>query len=547
MTNRRLILAIHTCAALAVAGCANYSQVKERKPDFKPVPERTGPLAQAQASIIRSLKRSEHRPLDAMYGFLSAADTALANLRTQPGNSDALHNYNFAVARVVGLIRDAQLEPWSEPLVVPGPSGGYQLTHRPDPRPQWNPTLYDFLPADQIDIEGSYVSERTLRAGLGAPLVARGKSATDFRNRDFMTRRVFYGVTAVLRFEGSKAVLAFEDPLASETVAVQGRRYPLAADFTAPLAVMLAEANPRKFEMLRALRPAEFSETARIARLEPYNPNKTVVLVIHGLMDSEATWTPMVNELRGDPEIRKNYQFWFFSYPSGDPYPYSAALLRRDLDAIQERFPITKPMVVIGHSMGGCISRLLITDTGDRLWSHLLSAHPDELKMKAADKELIKECLIFERRKEVGRVIFIAAPLRGSEMATDWIGRLGSKLIKMPGRLMNIGNEVAAAVRRSGSDLEVRGIPNSVDTLSPENRFVKAINNIPITPGIPYHTIMGTRDKGGPPDCSDGVVPYWSSHMEGAKSEKLVPSGHSAHRHPEAIAEVKRILKLHRR
>jgi hypothetical protein len=42
---------------------------------------------------------------------------------------------------------------------------------------------------------------------------------------------------------------------------------------------------------------------------------------------------------------------------------------------------------------------------------------------------------------------------------------------------------------------------------------------------------------------SDGVVPYWSSHLDGAVSELVVPSEHGAHRNPQAIAEVKRILK----
>ena len=97
-------------------------------------------------------------------------------------------------------------------------------------------------------------------------------------------------------------------------------------------------------------------------------------------------------------------------------------------------------------------------------------------------------------------------------------------------------------------DLKLKRIPNSVDTLSPENRFVKEINTIPITPGIPYHVISGDRGKGGHKDktkpvMSDGIVPYWSSHMEGAVSELVVPSSHSAHQNPQAIAEVKRILK----
>jgi hypothetical protein len=70
------------------------------------------------------------------------------------------------------------------------------------------------------------------------------------------------------------------------------------------------------------------------------------------------------------------------------------------------------------------------------------------------------------------------------------------------------------------------------------------INKIPIVPGIPHHTIQGDRGRSDTPNSSDGVVPYWSSHMEGAQSECIVPSDHSAHQNPKAFAEVARILKL---
>jgi hypothetical protein len=71
-----------------------------------------------------------------------------------------------------------------------------------------------------------------------------------------------------------------------------------------------------------------------------------------------------------------------------------------------------------------------------------------------------------------------------------------------------------------------------------------AINTVPITPGIPYHSIIGDRGRGDSPNSSDGVVPYWSSHLDGAASECIVPSDHSSPKNPEAIAEVHRILKL---
>ena len=133
------------------------------------------------------------------------------------------------------------------------------------------------------------------------------------------------------------------------------------------------------------MNPEKHAHIAAIERLQPYDPDKTVVLVIHGLKDSQATWAPMINKLRGDPVIRKHYQFWFYSYPTGYPFPYSAAILRDELDAVEKRFPRMKPMVVIGHSMGGCISRLLLTDSGNKLWTTIFGRPRD--RTSAADPE----------------------------------------------------------------------------------------------------------------------------------------------------------------
>src|SRR4030095_4570871 len=134
-------------------------------------------------------------------------------------------------------------------------------------------------------------------------------------------------------------------------------QFPLAADFTAPIAVLLAQQNPRKLEIERLLRPDKYAEIAHVTRVPPYAPKKTVVLIIHGVKDSPATWVPMFNHLIADEQIRRTYQLWSYSYPTGYPYPYSAAILRRELDAIESRLPLRKKIVVIGHSMGGCISR----------------------------------------------------------------------------------------------------------------------------------------------------------------------------------------------
>ncbi len=540
LTFGRLLAA---AAAFSLAGCEQYSTVRIHSPRFEPA---TIPGKLAAKVFVRD----RGKPLVAIGGYIQVVrDTSLA-LRKNPADTAARRDYNFALSRILETIRTANLDPWTQPLRVPAPGGGeYVLTHRPDPRPQNHPSLYDFIPADEIECSGAYIQERTTKEGIGAPAVAVSRGTRENFQKDFVMQRIYYGVTALAQVEGQRCVLSFADPLSTENVTACGHTFPLAADFTVPLAVMLARENPKKMEIARLFRPGEYAETAHITRLQPYDPNKTVVLVIHGLMDSPATWTPLLNTLRGDPEIRRRYQFWFYSYPSGYPYPHSAAILRRELDAVKKRFPLRKPMIVIGHSMGGCISRLLITDSGDTLWMKTFGKPPAKVQLPSAGKDILKEALVFNHRPEIGRVIFIAAPLRGSDLAGNWLGRLASSLIRSPFTLLNAGDDAVKLLTFQDSAIKVKHIPNSVDTLAPDNRFVRAVQELPLTPGVPYHSIMGDRGKGGNPDRtppvrSDGVVPYWSSRLDGARSELVIPSGHGAHRDPRAIDEVRRILKM---
>ena len=549
LSTARLPLAL--IAALALGGCAApYGTVAKKRPMFSSLTAAGGALAAVPQQIKEASRWGKKRPLAALADYLEVAEVASKQLKTNPEDVAAREAYNFAVARVLGTITEANLDPWSKPMSVPAEGGGYVLTRRPDPRPAWNPALYDFVPADEFDVKGKYVSERETKDGVGAPTVAMGREETKDYDKNFALPRVYYGVTTVIRFRGKTAEIAFEDPLSTEEVVLDGRRMPLAADFTVPLAVLLQQAEPQKFEISRLLQPEKYAQTARISRLQPYDPNKTVILVIHGLMDTPATYVPMINKLRNDPEIRKNYQFWLFSYPSGYPYAYSASILREQLDAVEKKFPLGKPMVVIGHSMGGCISRLLITDPGDRLWQEIFGRSPRETNVGPETRRLLSDALLFKSRREVGRVIFISAPLRGADLAVNPLGRIGSSLVRTPGALLAAGADAFSAVTFQTGDLVLRRMPNSIDSLAPNNRFVKAVNTIPMVKDVPVHVIAGDRGKGGNKDqtkpvMSDGVVPYWSSHIPEAKSELIVPSNHSAHQNPAAIKEVARILKFH--
>lgn len=545
-----LRFALFALAALSLSGCSQYASVRPRAPIFRPAAAPSAEHLSFRQRIEQAARLRKSRPLAAVGDYLATADAAAQRLQANPDDAVAREAYNFALARIIGTLKDADLAPWPQPLQIPAENGGYTLTYRRDHRPKWNPADYLFTPADQFDVRGKYVADRMTKPGVGAPLVAMGREKNKNFREEFSVPRTFYGVTAVVRFRGKTAELAFEDPLATEEVNIGGRALPLAADFTVPLAVLLDDANPKTKEITRLLWPEKYAETAKLTRLQPYDPDKTVVLVIHGLMDSPATWAPMINKLRSDPEIRQNYQFWFYSYPSGYPYPYSAAILRRELDAVQKKFPLRKPMVVIGHSMGGCISRLLITDAGEKLWETIFGQPRAQTPLSGEARRIFTEALVFNRRPEVGRVIFVSAPLRGADMATDWTGRIGSSLVRAPQTLLRAGADALSLATWQTGDLRLRRIPNSIDTLAPNSRFVRAINTIPMSARVPVNVIGGDRGKGGNKDqrepvMSDGVVPYWSLHIPQAESERIVASDHSAHQNPDAIAEVARILKRH--
>ena len=165
--------AVALITACALASCATYSKVSEKRPLYRVAAGVTGALASAKAEIVKALELDRRDPLAALGEYMTAAETALRQLQLNPQDEPALHDYNFAVGRIIGTIRDGKLDPWTQPLRVPASDGEFVLTRKPDPRPQWNPALYIFTPADQFDVHGTYVTERTTRSGLGAPARSR--------------------------------------------------------------------------------------------------------------------------------------------------------------------------------------------------------------------------------------------------------------------------------------------------------------------------------------------------------------------------------------
>ena len=421
----------------------------------------------------------------------------------------------------------------------------FKLTFTSDLKAFVNPRNCRFVPADELAISGTYYRQRVRREGIGAPLLAEVDTPLENARAQFLVSdKIYYGITAVLEFQGDEARLVLKDPLASDTVSIGGRSYPMAADYTIGIAALLAKDKPQRLGFIRMIRPGNYADTARLVRLQPYDPNKIPVLLTHGLQDTPATWAPLLNQLRSDPVINQHYQFWVFSYPSGYPYPYSAELLREELDRIDKTYPDHKRIVLIGHSMGGLVTRLMVTDSGMTFWDRYFGKPPEQVPMNAKDKQLVESVLIFRPRSNVSRVIFCSTPHRGAGLATNWVGRLGIALTRLPVNLLSLGVTAAKYVVTPGDSARKPRFPTSIDTLSPKNPFVQTMNTLPIANQVPYHSVIGDRGRGDTPNSSDGVVPYWSSHLDGAQSEKIVPSGHGSHQNIQGMEEIHRILIL---
>jgi hypothetical protein len=160
-------------------------------------------------------------------------------------------------------------------------------------------------------------------------------------------------------------------------------------------------------------------------------------------------------------------------------------------------------------------------------------------------KERIARIVEFQPRPEIARVVYFATPHRGSELAVNPFAEFFARLIKLPFAWMETDlTRLRGAIREEYRDLFVAPA-NSIVFLRANSPLLKAILNLPMRPGVPCHSVVGDRGRGDAPNSSDGVVPYWSSHMKGAVSEKVVPSGHGAHENPEGIKEFGRILRAH--
>ena len=290
-------------------------------------------------------------------------------------------------------------------------------------------------------------------------------------------------------------------------------------------------------------------EQTGISLVRPYERGKIPVVFIHGLWLNPCSWHRMIEALAADPVISARFQFWTFGYSTSDPIPYTASLLRSDLDEVHRTLdpdgtdPALGRMIIVGHSMGGLLAKMMAVGSSDRLWRVVSDRPLADLLGDPGDVAIFRSALKFEPRRDVRRVVFIATPHLGSRFDRGVIRQIGTRLVRVP-------DPLRAAHRRLVADNPPaffrerfrKGLPSSVDELEWGSPILTGLADLPVAPVIASHSIIAALRDGRDEDRTDGVVAFESAHIEGVASEKVVAGGHLCQDHPDVIAEIRHIL-----
>ncbi|WP_265309809.1 alpha/beta fold hydrolase [Stenotrophomonas sp. SRS1] len=367
--------------------------------------------------------------------------------------------------------------------------------------------------------------------------------------------------TALLRFKGdtlqqvldtTQVLFEVYSPESTERVDLHGEKVPLAGNFTAAYGIWLAQSGFATQSLRTLFGLSEGIGAPHMYLMQPWDPNRRIIFMLHGLGSSPEAWVNVANEIMGDPELRRHFQVWQVYYPTNAPIALNRYEINQAFNNTLKHFdptgstPASKDMVFIGHSMGGVLARLLVTSSGDVLWNDLLANYDLKGERLKRVETKLGPLLHFTAEPNVERAIFIAAPHKGTDIAGNRLGRLIGRLVRLPITLLGKFEDVFVTLQESESANSTTKlqIPNSIDNLKASDPFVKAAGALPITPGLKYHSIIAQRKPEVPLlQSDDGLVPYWSAHLEGAVSEKVIISGHSVQETPQAVLEIRRILR----
>ena len=192
-----------------------------------------------------------------------------------------------------------------------------------------------------------------------------------------------------------------------------GQQVPLAANFTAGYGLWLARSGFARESLRALLGRAGGIVRPRVQAMQPWNPQRRIVVMLHGLASSPEAWANVANEIMGDDTLRRNFQIWHVYYPTNAPLALNVQSIRAALQETLTHYdpagtaPASRDITLVGHSMGGVLARLLVARSDGALRDLLPVAPGNAFGM----------ALTFTPFPGVSRAVFIAAPHRGTPFA----------------------------------------------------------------------------------------------------------------------------------
>lgn len=396
-------------------------------------------------------------------------------------------------------------------------------------------------------------------AGIGVPVVLEQNDVRRIAQPFHPPVGEFLPATAVLEFpevvagRPAEARLRFYNPMVVSRIPVGGQSGVLAENLTAALQCSLTNTVSGGGDPRQPAPSASDEVESQLFFLTRYDRTKVPVVFVHGLLCGPDVWKNAVNEMLSDPVLRARYQPVCFMYPSGLPIPTTAARLRELLKSARDKLDPGHhdagfgKIVLVGHSMGGLVSRMQTIDSGDDFWKAYFTAPPGKVARSIDPKtrRMLMGSLFFKRQPDVKLVIYIATPHRGSKLADVGFYRAALQLVLFLPKTAKRGLEELADLPlafmqpnlRKFSERGVAGTEN----LSTKHPFFRALARRRV--GVPFYSVIATRGEFDFKHGTDGIVPYDSAHLDGAVAEVIVPYPHGCLERPATVKAVTKILK----
>ncbi|ELA08794.1 hypothetical protein MOMA_00240 [Moraxella macacae 0408225] len=306
------------------------------------------------------------------------------------------------------------------------------------------------------------------------------------------------------------------NPYQINRVNILGKTFALSANFSAPYGLWIKENALEPLSIFNMLGSAYQNGQAQLFMLEPYDPNKRVILMLHGLASSPETWIRLTNDIFNDPILRNNYQVWQLFYPTTIPILENRYQLHTLINTAfaqvdpKQHDLASQNAVLIGHSMGGVIGRLLVSDDDltvnltqmieNRIQKQQLPAvYRDFWRLNNNEQLELGKRLELHALPQLSRAVFISAPFAGTDYADRWFTRGLRRIVSIPAGFVKT---VTTSLNALFSDAQLANNPladlfleNGASQLSDRSFFVKLTKSVTTSDHVAINTLIATDDN----------------------------------------------------